>query len=163
MRVTVYWLAQSWLVITSPIQFTVTLPPQLSLAMVVVVSGSGTSAAHETITLPGHDIVGGVPSKTVMVWAQVAVFPHRSAAVYVLVMVYLLVQVWLEMTSAATVTVTVPPQLSLEVTLPVLAAGTFPVQDTVKSAGQVRDGGVPSKTSMTCMQVAVLPQASVTL
>jgi len=55
----------------------------------------------------------------------------------------------------------VPLQLSLAVTLPVLGAGTWLAQATVTDEGQVIVGGVPSNTVITCVQVAVLKQASV--
>ena len=64
-------------------------------------------------------------------------------------------------TSAATVTVTTPPQLSVVVTKVILAAGTDPAQDTVTLAGQVIVGGVISLTVINWAQVAELPQASV--
>ena len=58
---------------------TVTVPPQLSLVGKLVLAG-GTLLAHETVTFAGQVIVGGVLSKTVMIWAQVAEFPQASVA-----------------------------------------------------------------------------------
>jgi hypothetical protein len=55
----------------------------------------------------------------------------------------------------------VGPQLSLDVTLPVLTGGTWLAHCTVTLLGHVIDGGVLSTAVISCMQVAVLPQASV--
>ena len=65
------------------------------------------------------------------------------------------------MTSPTSVTLTVPPQLSLVMTLAVLAAGTRLAQDTVVPAGHVIAGGVGSITLIDCVQVAELPHASI--
>ena len=51
-------------------------------------------------------------------------FPHASVAEYTRVIVNLFTQVRFVMTSAATVTVTVPAQLSEVTIAPVFAAGT---------------------------------------
>ena len=92
---------------------------------------------------------------------QAAVFPQTSVAVYVRLIVNLLGQTKFVVTSAATVTVTPPPQLS-EVTIAfTLAAGIALAQLTVRFTGQVIAGGVPSKTVIICVQVALLPQRSV--
>jgi hypothetical protein len=77
------------------------------------------------------------------------------------VRVKLLAHVWLVMTSPTSVTLTVPPQLSLVMTLAGLAAGTRFAHDTVIAPGQVIVGAVGSITVIACVQVAVLPQASV--
>ena len=141
---------------TSPTWVTVTAPPQLSEVVTEPVLTGGTWLAQETVTAGGHVIVGGVLSNTVIICVQVAVFPQASAAWYVRVSVYRLVQVWLEMTSPACVTVTPPAQLSEAVTEPGLGAGTSLVQDTVMAGGQLIDGGVLSKTTITCVQVEEL-------
>lgn len=65
------------------------------------------------------------------------------------------------MTSPTSVTLTVPPQLSLVMTLAGLAAGTRLAHDTVVFAGQVMVGAVGSMTVITWVQVAELPHASV--
>lgn len=65
------------------------------------------------------------------------------------------------MTSPPFVTVTTPAQLSEAVIDPGSGAGTSLAQDTVIGAGQVKVGGVSSKTTMICAQVAVLPHSSV--
>ena len=62
-------------------------------------------------------------------------------------MVYLLAQVWLEITSFTQVTVTVPVQLSeTPVTVLTFTGGTSAAHCTVVFAGQVNVGGVLSKT-----------------
>src|SRR5690242_9099833 len=63
--------------------------------------------------------------------------------------------------SPCQVTVTAPPQVSLVVTLLVSGAGTCPAQVTVKLVGHVRLGGLLSWTLIVCVQLALLPQASV--
>jgi hypothetical protein len=60
-------------------------------------------------------------------------------------------------TSARLVIVTVP-QLSLAVTLPILAAGTKLAQETLTAAGQVIVGGALSSMKMVCVQEEELPQ-----
>jgi nitrogen fixation protein len=72
-----------------------------------------------------------------------------------------LAQVWLETTSSTNVTVGVPAQLSLAVTLDIEFAGTLAAQETVTATGQVTVGGVWSLTVIVCEQVAELPQTSV--
>ena len=141
--VIVYLLAQVWLLITSPIWVIVTVPAQLSVAVTKEVLGAGTAEAQLTVTGAGQVITGGVWSFTVIICVHSVKFPHTSVALYVLVMVYLLAQVWLLITSLTWVTVTVPPQLSLTpVTLATLGTGTAEVQLTVTGAGQVITGGV---------------------
>ena len=55
------------------------------------------------------------------------------------------------------------PQLSVAVTAPVSAAGIAPRLCTVTFIGQVMTGGVVSCTVIVCVQVDMLPQASVAL
>src|SRR5687768_5073226 len=64
-------------------------------------------------------------------------------------------------TSAATVTVTAPAQLSAATTNPIFAAGTNAAQVTVTFAGHVIVGATSSRTRIVCVQLAVFPQASV--
>lgn len=115
------------------------------------------------VVLAGHVIVGGVLSNTTITCVQVAELPQASVARYVLVSVYLLVQVWFEVISLTNVTVGAPPQLSVEVTLAGFGAGTCEAHCTETPAGHVKVGTVLSKTVMICVQVAELPQSSVAL
>src|SRR5437773_2363249 len=57
--------------------------------------------------------------------------------------------------------VTVPPQLSVAVALPVSAGSLESPQAKTLSAGQVISGGVVSAKVMCCTQVVIFPQASV--
>ena len=66
-------------------------------------------------------------------------------------------------TSAVTVTVTAPAQLSDVMIAATFAAGTALAQETVTSSRQVIVGGVLSITVIVCAQVAVLPQTSVAI
>ena len=68
-----------------------------------------------------------------------------------------------EAESPTCVTVTAPPQLSDAVTEPMFGAGTSEKHWTPTAAGQVIDGGVVSLTVIVCVQVRVLPHASVAL
>src|SRR5438445_12369325 len=69
--------------IESPCQLTVTAPPQLSLVVTLLVSGTGTWLAQLTVRPLGQVMLGGVVSVTVMVCVQVAVLPYWSMALYV--------------------------------------------------------------------------------
>ena len=77
----------------------VTVPAQLSVAVTKEVLGAGTAEAQLTVTGGGQVITGGVWSLTVIICVQVLLFPHTSVALYVLVTVYLLAQVWALITS----------------------------------------------------------------
>ena len=74
-------MAHDIFVVTSGRTVTVTVPPQLSLAVVMPAGfAGGTRLAHETVTGGGQVIVGGVLSKTVIVCAHVAELLHSSEA-----------------------------------------------------------------------------------
>src|SRR5438034_11348438 len=66
----VYLSAQVCPVIVSPTNVTATAPPQLSLAVTLLVSGAGTALAHCTVTGPGQVRLGGVVSFTTIVCEQ---------------------------------------------------------------------------------------------
>lgn len=68
-------------------------------------------------------------------------------------MVNLLTQVWLIVTSLTKVTNGTPPQLSVEVTLAGLGAGTNAAHCTVVLAGHVIDGNELSNTVIVCVHV----------
>src|SRR2546425_13367372 len=86
-------LAQLLELIESPCQLTVTAPPQLSLVVTLLVSGTGTWLAQLTVRLVGQVMLGGLVSLRVMVWIQVARLPYWSVARYVRVMTNWLRQV----------------------------------------------------------------------
>ena len=92
---------------------TVTVPPQLSVAVTWESSAAGTAKAHCTVTLPGPlVIVGAVVSTTVMICAQLAVLPLGSVAVHVRVIVLVLPQPATMLSLLVTVAL---PQLSVAV------------------------------------------------
>src|SRR5207249_10812319 len=117
--------------------------------------------AQPTVRPVGQVRLGGLVSLTVMLWIQVALLPHWSAARYVLLMTNWPGQL-LELTeSPCQLTVTAPPQLSLVVTLLVFGTGTWLAQLTVRPVGHEILGGLVSLTVMVWVQVALLPHWSV--
>src|SRR5713101_4489391 len=106
-------------------------------------------------------MLGGLVSLTVMVWIQVALLPHWSAARYVRLMTNCPAQLLELIESPCQLTVTAPPQLSLVVTLLVSGVGTRLAQRTVRLRGQVMLGGLVSWTVRGWGQVALLPHRSV--
>src|SRR5260370_32608370 len=117
-------LGQLLELIEPPWQHTVPAPPQLSVAVTLLVSGAGTWPAQLTIRLPGHVRLGGFASFTVMFWAQGALFPHKSASPYVPGMTNWPAQFLALFEAPFQITHTFPPQLSLATTLFVFGAGT---------------------------------------
>src|SRR5512135_1856978 len=107
--------------------------PQLSVAVTRVISGAGTWVMHSKVRSAGQVITGAVVSFTVIVWAQVAVLPQLSVAMYVLVTI--LGQVPAQM-SLTKVTAGVP-QLSVATTCVISGAGTWVMHSKVRSAGHV--------------------------
>lgn len=80
-RVTVKRFVQVMLLVTSFTNVTVAPPPQLSEAETEAGLLGGIELAQATDVAPGHEILGGVLSNTVMVWLHVAEFPQASVAV----------------------------------------------------------------------------------
>src|SRR5229473_3279763 len=117
-------LAQLLELIESPCHVTTTAPPQLSLVVTLLVSGTGTWLAQLTVRPVGQEMLGGFVSLTVMVCVQVALLPHWSVARYVRLMINCPAQLLELIESPCQITVTVPPQLSLVVTLLVFGSGT---------------------------------------
>src|SRR3989442_8008357 len=144
----------------SPTKVTTGVPPQLSLAVTLAVSGAGTALAQATATAAGQPIVGGRLSLTVIVWVQVSFFEQASTALYALVLHNWLPILLALMLSPTKVTTGVPPQLSLAVTLAGSGSGTALAQATATAAGQPIVGGRVSLTVIVWVQVALLPQAS---
>ena len=132
--VTVNLLGHAPGVVTSA-TVTVTLPAQLSVALTELIEATVTSAAQLTVIAAGVPVmIGAVWSSTVINWLLVALFPHISVAVQVLVTVNLLAHAP-GVVASATVTVTVPAQLSVALTELIEAACTSAAQLTVKLAG----------------------------
>src|ERR1043166_5517592 len=72
--------AQLLELIVSPCQVTVTGPPQVSLAVTLLVFGAGTWLAQFAVRLAGHVRLGGLVALAVIVWGQVALLPQASVA-----------------------------------------------------------------------------------
>src|SRR5207249_12261834 len=100
------------------------------MAVPIRTSGPGTALAQETPTGPGQLTVGGVVSLTVIVWVQSAWLRSEERRVGVGVIVKRLKQLLALIVSPWKLTVTVPPQPSLAVTLLVSGAGTALAQET---------------------------------
>src|SRR5437867_9547647 len=143
--------------IESPCQLITTAPPQLSLVVTLLVSGSGTWLAQLTVRPVGQEMLGGLVSLTVMLCVQVALLPHWSAARYVRLMINCPGQLLELIESPCQLTVTAPPQLSLVVTPLVFGAGTWLAQFKVKLVGHVMLGGLVSWTVMVWRHVPLLP------
>ena len=58
---------------------------QLSVAVAVPVLAGAVLSEHSMVTLAGQVIDGGTSSSTLMDWAQVALLPHSSVALHVLI------------------------------------------------------------------------------
>jgi hypothetical protein len=144
-RVTVNLLTQVTLLVTSPTKLIVAAPLQLSVAVTPVVVCAGIALAQVTVVFAGQLILGATLSLTVIVCAHVALFPHKSAALNVRVMVYLLAHVALLVASPTKLMTAGPLQLSVAVTPVVVCDGTEPEHVTVMFAGQVIDGGTMSR------------------
>jgi len=129
--------------------------PQLSVA--VGTSKEGVPE-HSTVVGPGNpEMTGGVVSSTLMTWEAVAVLPHGSVAVQVLVILYSLGHVPDVVTSANVRVGT--PQLSVAVGV---AKEGVPEHSIVVGPGNPEiTGGVVSSTLIVWLAEAVLPQASV--
>lgn len=136
----------------------VVAPPQLSTAVTPVVAAVGIVLAHETVTAVGHVTVGAMLSNTVIVCAQVDMFPHASVALYLRVIVNLFAQITLPVWSLTNAKVMAPVQLSVALTPAVVCAGTSDAQLTVTGAGQLMLGATLSRTVINWLQVEKFPQ-----
>src|SRR5437870_9051920 len=145
----------------SPTKLITGVPPQLSLAVTLPGSGAGPALAQATVTAAGQLIAGGRLSLTVIVCVQAWVLPPASVARWVRVSVNWLTQLLALMLSPTKLITGVPPQLSLAVTLAVSGAGTALATAPVTAAGHLLAGGRLSLTVIVCVQVWLLPQASV--
>src|SRR5438876_1933628 len=127
----------------------------------LAVSGAGTALAQATVTAAGQLIAGGRLSLTVIVCVQVWLLPQASVARQVRVRVNWLTQLLALMLSPTKLITGVPPQLSLAVTLAVSGAGSALSLHDALPIYWVITGGVVSLTVIVCVQVWLLPQASV--
>lgn len=112
---------------------------------------------HSIVVGPGNaESTGGMVSSTLMVWVAVDVFPHKSVAVQVRVMLYSFGQEPLVVTSAK-LNIGAP---QLSVAVGVVHDGV-PEHSIVVGAGNPEmTGGVVSSTLMVCDAVAVFPHPS---
>jgi uncharacterized protein involved in response to NO len=134
--------------------------PHASVAIATPAAGTP-DGLHPSSEPAGQDVIVGGVTSTVQVktWAQVAVFPHPSVAVYVLVCD--LRQPFVDIVPRAEVMVGVP-QASVAITVP--AAGTPDgLQPKSEPAGhEVIVGGVMSTVQVkTWAHVEVFPHPSV--
>src|SRR5260370_23779014 len=90
---------------------------QLSLVVTLLVSAAGTWLAQLTVRLVGQVRLGGLVSWTGMGWAQVALLSHISVARQLRLVKKQLAQLLELIESPFPLTLTLPPQLSLVVTL----------------------------------------------
>ena len=136
--------------------------PQASVAVTVVISTGGSVALHPSVTVGGQVMVGGVMSTIlVIVCEQVAVLPHASVAMYVLIVVS--IQPLIVDASLTCDTVGVP-QASVAVTVVISTGGSVALHPSFTVGGQVITGGVISTIRvMVWLHVAVLPHASVAM
>ena len=132
-----------------PTKFTMSLTnvttgvPQASDAETEEMFGIGTVALHPKGKLAGHVIVGGVISTVrVMICVHVALLPHASVALYVLVVVSTHPAV---LTASLTNVIVTAPQASVADTELISAPGTVALHPgKFSGAGQVITGGVVS-------------------
>src|SRR5439155_10455633 len=114
-------------------------------------------AGHSSTRLGGQVIVGGVVSRTVMVWTQLAVLPQASVADQVRAMT--LVAPQLLVTESLKLRLT-EPQPSWAAATPVALVLVSAGHSSTRLGGQVIVGGVVSRTEMVWMQLLRLPQSS---
>src|SRR3989442_4553420 len=78
--VNVNWLTQLLALMLSPTKLITGVPPQVSLAVTLAVSGAGTALAQATVTAAGQLIAGCRLSLTVIVFVQGWLMPQASVA-----------------------------------------------------------------------------------
>jgi hypothetical protein len=146
------------------LQTIVGVPPQLSVAVTVKLTGLPVAIAHEAaateVTPPGQVITGGVVSTKVMCCTHVLMLLQASVAFHVRSMPGLPVQLG-GVAASVKLMVGVPPQLSVAVAVPVFAGAVESPHCNCLSGGQVITGGVVSTNVMCCTQVLILPHPSV--
>jgi len=120
-------------------------------------------AVHWIVMFAGQVIDGGVLSSMKMSCTHELEFPQSSVAVHVRVIADSLLQPPGDVASEKVI-VGVPSQLSVAVAMPsagLIAGFVLAEHSIVTFAGQVIDGATLSSTTMTWVQVPVLPQSSV--
>jgi len=128
--------------------------PQLSVAVGVVNDGV---PEHSMVDEPGNaEMTGGVVSSKLMVCVAIALLPHKSVAVQVLVILNSLGHEPFVVTSAK-FRVGIP---QLSVAVGVVHEGATEHSIVVGAGKPEMTGGVVSSTLMVCVAVAILPQPS---
>src|SRR6266481_3256252 len=130
------------LLLTESVNVTVTAP-QPSCAAATPVLLVVVTAGHSSVKLAGRVRVGGVESRTVIVWMPFVMLPQASVAVQVRAMTLVLAQ--LVVTASLKLTVTAP-QPSWAVAAPVLLVVVTAGHSSVKLAGKISVGGMVSRT-----------------
>src|SRR6476646_9110593 len=131
--------------------------PHASLAVAVPNDGVN---GHSMVAATGTEVnTGAVLSSTVIVCEAVAVLPHASVALNVLVRVYSLAQV--PGADASVEVMLTAPHASLAVGVPKLGVKGHSME--AAAGTEVNSGAVLSVTVIVCQAVAVLPQASVAI
>ena len=114
-------------------------------------------AGHSKVRFAGNDSVGGVESRTVIVWIAFVTLPQRSRAVHVRWMTFVAAQ--LVTTESLNVTVAVL-QPSMAVAIPVLVVLVFAGHSKVTFGGITSAGARESRTVMVWILLVLFPQES---
>ena len=139
-------------------------PSQLSVEVPRPVLVGVVSSIHSIVTLAGHVNIGGVLSSIVINCVPKLEFPHTSVAVHVRVMVYSCGQDGEDVVTSLYDVDGEASQMSLTVSIPVLAGKVSSVHSIVILAGTPSTGEVVSSTLIVWMiSTLVLRQTSVTL
>src|SRR5207249_144361 len=145
--------------VPASVKVIVTVWPQLSVAVAPPVLAGAVEPPQASTLSAGQVMTGGVLSAKVMCCTQVLMLPQASVAFQVRSMPGWPVQL-AAVPASVKAMVTVWPQLSVAVALPVLAGAVEPPQASTLSAGQVMTGGVLSAKVMCCTQVLMMGRAS---
>src|SRR5437667_122915 len=115
-------------------------------------------AGHSSTRLGGQLIVGGVVSRTVMVWTQLVLLPQASVADQVRAITLVAPQLLVIESLKLTLT---EPQPSWAVAAPVALVLVLAGHSSTRLGGQVIVGGVVSRTVMVWTQLLLFPHWSV--
>src|SRR5437870_12848833 len=115
-------------------------------------------AGHSSTRLGGQLIVGGVVSRTVIVWTQLFLLPHWSVAVQVRAMSLLPPPL---LPSASLYRSVTDPQPSWAMATPVKLVLVLAGHSSTRLGGQLIVGGVVSRTVVVWTQLRLLPHWSV--
>src|SRR5881628_2852477 len=133
--------------VAASVKVRVTGWPQLSVALALPVLAVAVESPQARTLSAGQLMTGGVMSAKVMCWTQVLLLPQASSAFQVRSMPALPVQL-AGVAASVKVRVTLWPQLSVALALPVLAGAVESPQARTLSAGQLMTGGVMSAKVM---------------